>query len=139
MMDLSTFVILAIALLCALGCWAAVRRDKQDVAPRSADIAMRDSAAIALSNFWSHYYEGWSLVLIRDVSGTIRHVTCGLPDGTFLYAGGYRSEAQIAERLGFRVTAEQCDEAVVQSLMGSNNAVLEAAEELRQGAERKAT
>ena len=136
-MDITTVVIWAIALLCIAVYWIAASRDKRppqaaDIAPRdSAAIALRDSAAIALSNYWSHYYEGWSLVLLRDLSGTIRHVTCGLPDGTFFYAGDYCNETQIAQRLGVRVTAENCDEAEVQSLLGTNNAVLEAAEELR--------
>jgi hypothetical protein len=68
----------------------------------------------------------------------IRHVACGMPDGKFFDSSGISNEDKIARRLGIRVTAENCDEVALQSLLGPNNAVLQAAEELRHGVERKA-
>jgi hypothetical protein len=136
-MDITTLVVCTIAVFCVVLCWIAVRPDKEDTTPRPKNIALRDSAAIALSNYWSHYYEGWSLVRFRDVSGIIRHVACAIPNGKFFDAGGYCNVDQIGQRLSASVTAESCDEAEVQSLMGTNGAVLEAAEEWRHGADRK--
>ncbi len=137
-MDIITVVILAIVMLCVVVCWIVVRRGKQNATPQPGDIALRDSAAIALSCYWAHDNEGWSLALFRDDSGVIRHVACRIPDGTFFDAGGSCHEDQIAHRLGVSVTAENCDEEDVRPLLGRNNAVLEAAEELRHRIERKA-
>jgi hypothetical protein len=109
----------------------------QDKSPPQENIALRDSASIALASYWSHYYDGWSLVLFRDPAGVVRHVACGLTDGTFFDAGGNCTLEQIAQRLRVELTADSCDEAEVQALMGSNSAVLEAADELRQRIERK--
>jgi hypothetical protein len=137
-MDITTFVISTVALLCVVVCWVAFRGEKQSEAPNPGNIALRDSAALALSSYWSHYYDGWSLVLFRDAAGAVCHAACGVPDGTYFDAGGFAKEEQIAKRLGFPVTAEICEESDVQLLLGSNNSVLEAAEDLRHCVEGKA-
>jgi hypothetical protein len=137
-MDTNTAVIWAIVIVCVVVCLIALRSVKQEATLPPEKFALRDSAAVALSSYWSHYYEGWSLVLFRDPSGVVRHVACGIPDGRYFDAGGYCNEDKIAERLGIRVTAENCDEPYLQSLLGTNNAVLQAAEELRHNVERKA-
>jgi len=139
-MDITTFATGAIALLCCAAvfaryCWKAVRRDTQGAMPRQEDIALRDSAAFALSCYWARCHEGWSLALFRDISGAVRHVACEIPDGTFFDARGHCSEDQIARRLGIRVTASEGEESDVQPLLGPNTAVLEAADELRRRVE----
>ena len=138
-MDITTIVIGVVVVLCVATGWVVMRKDKADAAPVSKNIALRDSAAIALTHYWSHHHEDWSLALFRDGSGVVRLVACGVPDGTFFDARGYSHKEQIAGRLGIEVTAEHCDEAEVQSLLGSNNAVLEAADDLRHYAGRKAS
>jgi hypothetical protein len=136
-MDITTFVVWTIVLLSVVVCWVAFRGDKPDATPKSKNIALRDSAALALSSYWSHYYDGWSLALFRDAAGAVCHVACGVPDGTYFDSGGFSKEEQIAKRFGFPLTAESCDEADVQSLLGANNSVLEAAEDLRHSVEGK--
>jgi len=113
------------------------RRNTRNSTLKREELSLRNHAAFALACYWSHYYEGWSLVVFRDHSGAIRHVACEAPDGTFFDSGGYRTADQIVQRLRMSVTAENCDETDVQLLLNSNGAVLEAAEELRNRVEQK--
>ena len=142
-MDTTTFTITIIAVLfvgtgCALYWWKAMRQDTQGVMPGQEDLALRDSAAFALSCYWARCHEGWSLVMFRDVAGAVRHVACEIPDGSFFDARGSCSKDQIAQRLGVRVTASQGEESDIQPLLRANTAVLEAADVLRQRVEQKA-
>jgi hypothetical protein len=103
--------------------------------PGPGEIALRDSAAFALSCYWTHYYDGWSLLLFRDGSGAIRHVACQTPDRTIVDVLGRGTEEQIAGRLGIAVTASHGEETDVQPLLGPNTGVLVAADELRRRSE----
>ena len=107
-------------------------------AQQQATIALRDSAAFALSNFWARYNDGWSLVLFRDASGAVRHVACEDADGEYVDLCGRCSAGQISRRLGLELTPTHGDEADVQPLLGKIPAVLEAADELRQRVEQEA-
>jgi len=106
--------------------------------PLRANIALRDSAAFALSNFWARYNDGWSLVLFRDASGAVRHVACEDADGEYVDLCGRCSAEQISRRLGLELTPTHGDEADVQPLLGKIPAVLEAADELRQRVDQEA-
>jgi len=143
MEDITTVVTGAFVGLCCVVAWVVIkrksaRRGAQDSTPKREGLTLRNHAAFALTCYWSHYYEGWSLVLFRDGSGAVRHVACEVPDGTYFDSGGNCSVDQIVQRLRVSVTAESCDETDVQSLMDSNVAVLEAAEEFRNRVEHKA-
>jgi hypothetical protein len=139
-MDITVYATAAIVVLCCgLGyamccCWKAVCRGSLEA---TEGLALRNSAAFALSCYWSRYYEGWSLVLFRDVSGTVVHVACETPEGAFFDAGGYWNEDQIVQRLGMVVNVDNAEETDVQSLLGTNNAVLEAADDFRHRVEKK--
>jgi len=142
-MDITTVVAGAFGALCCVVVWRThhrktARRNTRKSTQKREGLSLRNHAAFALACYWSHYYEGWSLALFRDDSGAIRHVACEVPDGTFFDSGGYCSGDQIVQRLRLGVTAENCDETDVQSLLHSNGAVLEAAEELRNRVERSA-
>ena len=65
-MDITTIVIGVVVVLCVATGWVVMRKDKADAAPVSKNIALRDSAAIALTHYWSHHHEDWSLALFRD-------------------------------------------------------------------------
>jgi hypothetical protein len=134
----AAFAVLCLGAVCALYWWRAPRGDTQRARPQHEDLALRDSAAFALSCYWARCHEGWSLVLFRDVAGVIRHVACETPDGAFFDARGSCSTDQIAKRLGLRVTASQGEESDIQPLVHANAAVMEAADELRQRVEQKA-
>ena len=143
-MNRTTFVTRVIARLSrtlnrALYCCKSGRHGTSQEVLGQGDIALRDSAAFALSSYWARYYEGWSLVLFRDVSGLIRHVACKTANHTIVDARGQCTEEQIAERLGMYISASDGEEADVQSLLRHHIDVLVAADELRQRLEHEAT
>ena len=143
-MNRTTFVTRVIARLSltlnrALYCFKSGRRDTSVALLGQGDIALRDSAAFALSCYWARYYEGWSLVLFRDASGLIRHVACKTANRTIVDAHGQCTEEQIAERLGMYLSASHGEETDVQPLLRHHNDVLVAADELRQRLEHETT
>ncbi len=115
--------------------WRAGRPGARLAMPCRRDMALRDSAAFALSCYWARYHEGWSLVLFRDTSGAIRHVACETPGGVIVDVLGRCTEEQISTRVGTLVTASHGEEVDIQPLLGLISAVLEAADELRQRVE----
>ena len=143
-MNKTSFVTRAIAGLIRSVNWAwygrkAGRHGGSAAILRQGDISLRDSAAFALSCYWARYYEGWSLVLFRDVSGVIRHVACKTANCTMVDALGRCTEEQVAERLGMYISAAHGEEADVQPLLRRYNDVLVAADELRQRLDCEAT
>ena len=137
-MELNTLITAAIAVLfCGTGLVLYGRKMTRRLppgpspSPSRTDIALRDSAAFALSAYWARCDEGWTLAVFRDAGGVIRHIACELPDGTYFDARGRCSEEQVGGWLGVQVRVAQGGETDVQPLLGSNAAVLEAADELR--------